>query len=311
MDIPILHQLDYDMIAEAIRTYGVVFIDNFYTETECEHLMQETLSCFENLGSGIDQHKITETWKSYNLPPQTRSGLFQNYMGHIPPVWQVRKNKLYEKLFQELYYRLGVISDPNDELLVSIDGINVKPNIPPYQKTTTKDWAHVDQTKSNQVYECIQSSLSLTYTSAGFRCSPKSHLLYNKIIDHDNTSNWYKFTEEDIKKIKPQVEAIGGQWQIICPSVKGRLTLWLSTLIHSAAFQSIDDKDKQWHHPYDGWRCVYYLCFRPLQEFTENQIKKYRKYIENKRCMNHWSRKVFPKDHSMLENLIIILLYGK
>ena len=41
-----------------------------------------------------------------NLPPQTRSGMFQSMIGHINSVNRVRENTQYKQVFREMYSRI-------------------------------------------------------------------------------------------------------------------------------------------------------------------------------------------------------------
>ncbi len=52
----------------------------------------------------------------------------------------------------------------------SMDGINVRPHMAPYQNG--KDWAHIDQTIPNNPFLCVQGQVILSDTSACFRASP-------------------------------------------------------------------------------------------------------------------------------------------
>ena len=48
---------------------------------------------------------------------------------------------------------------------------------------TKGDWANIDQTDDlDNPYKCIQGQMVLSNTSAGFKASPKSHLLFKEFL---------------------------------------------------------------------------------------------------------------------------------
>jgi hypothetical protein len=275
---------------------GVVVINDVFMTKECNTYMNSIIDDFANLGTGIDKNNIAETWTTYNLPPQTRPGLFQALMSNTETVWTVRSHPNVKKIFTSLYSNL--CNEEVDDFIVSGDGINIKPGfIGPFMKENTKDWAHVDQTVPNDIYKCIQGQAVLTNTSASFVASPKSHLIFDKMltkIEHDPKSNWVKFADEDIEKVKKMVLDIGGSWQIPIMAKRGSFIVWASSVIHSARLQCESiiptAKDK-----YRGWRGVIYVCYRPKQEFSSAEIKRRKKVFDENRVTNHWGTKMFGK----------------
>merc|ERR1712014_481434 len=170
--------------------------------------------------------------------------MFQAIISGPKPVWEMRKSEKLQKLFQNMYFHIRKDEEcynddwksPEDvELISGIDGVNFQPS----QVGTVRwngrnvnldridgnDWAHCDQTTPrDEPFKCIQGSLCLSETTAGFRCSPKSHLIYEKLlkklkIDEKDDSNWLRFSdrfrETDVEKtVKKMVESVGGVWQI-------------------------------------------------------------------------------------------------
>lgn len=295
---------------------GLVVINDVFTDNECDNLMDGIITSFEQLGTGIDKNKL-ETWTTYNTPPQTRPGLFQSLVSNLKEVWTIRSHNNVRTIFEMLYS--DVRGKPIKDFMVSGDGINIRPNINPIHKSTSNDWPHVDQTIRNDVYRCIQGQAVLTNTTASFVASPKSHLIFDKLldklkIDENDKSNWLKFDKIQTKIANLMIKELKGQWQIPILSKKGSFIVWSSTLIHSAKLQdkielpSLTDK-------YLGWRGVVYVCYRPTSEFTSKEIKKRIDVYENNRTTNHWGTKMFPKTpggrylyidkrHSVIEEMI-------
>ena len=283
----------FDKLLVNIKRDGLVVVTNVFDVDECDNLVNDIVAVFENLGTGIDRNKIEKTWTPYNLPPQTRAGLFQALMSNLEPVWQIRSNRKIGKIFRKFYSDFR--GEPQRDFIVTGDGINVKPNnVGPYDKGN--DWAHIDQTCYDDVYQCVQGQAVLTNTSACLVASPKSHLLYDYIRSkfglEEMDSNWFRIPEASISSIKKKLEKIGGQYQIPILALKGSCIFWLSSLIHAARLQLGPEKSIQ--NEWDGWRCVVYVCYRPLSEFTHRQLNTRINAYKNNRTTNHWG-KLFSK----------------
>lgn len=316
------HQLADLNISDLIRDIkndGVVVIEDIYTKAECDEFMDQSLACFEKLGTGINfssqgPKNLYKTWTKSNLPRQTRFGLYQSVMGHIPPVWEIRQDPKIRKIFAQIYQnvRSDLGSDFSEEkLAVSIDGINIQPNnLGPLHKfdqydsdkIDPDDWAHLDQTVSNHPFQCLQGSVSLTNTTAGFRCSPKSHLLHDEILkmhgiseneSFETADNWLRLKKSLLPEIKRKIENLpGGKFQIPVITKPGSLILWFSSLLHSAVnktkYEQATSQDK-----YLGWRGVFYICHRPISDLSERQKLKMMENTKKNLNMNHWSDKTF------------------
>jgi len=82
---------DFDRkLVEMYKEDGLAVITDVFSEAECQASVDEILEYFEKLGTGIDRNRLKETWTNYNLPPQTRAGLFQALVSNIPAVWNLR-----------------------------------------------------------------------------------------------------------------------------------------------------------------------------------------------------------------------------
>ena len=296
---------------EIYKEYGVVVIEDVFKEEECNRLMEDIISSFEGLGTGINRND-PKTWGGYNAPPQTRPGLFQALMSHLPSIWDTRTDPRVYLPFSILYNNLR--EEEDIPLIPSIDGINVKCNSTPlFDINKSKDWPHLDQTerkredvefgsRDDNTFKCLQGQLVLTQTTASFRCSPRSHKVFNTVLDlagikMEDKSNWCKFNIEDeelINRIKDVViNQAKGVYQMPIYVNKGSFIIWSSSLIHSAKLSDrIEDPSPD---PFLGWRGVLYISYRPREEFTPSQINKIKKYILENRVMNHWNTHVFSK----------------
>ena len=289
------------------REYGMCLILNVVKKEKCREIASEIVTSFESLETGLD-HTQPETWIPYNLPPQTKPGLYQATMSHLPCIWEMRCSKKLRRIYEVLYSDLR--GREITSLVPSIDGINIHPNVVPNKRP---DWPHVDQTRGTSrgasggedIFKCVQGQLVLTKSTACFRCSPKSHHIHEFGLDLEgiepkDTSNWCKFQPEHYDELKEKIEELGGAWQIpILPPGKettapGSFIIWSSTLIHSAR-NSIRVEKPTLADPFAGWRMVLYITYRPAEEFTAAELKKIAGYIASNRVMNHWNKRVFQK----------------
>jgi len=299
--------LDHKNLFQDLQAYGVVVIENIYSKKHCDKLMDETIENFEKLNTGISKKNLKKTWKQRNLPPQTPFGSFPTVVTHMKPVWEVRNDEKIIKIVEEMYLRERQKTEPNIKnlpLTVSIDAINIQPNHLkkyeyPFDIKSDPDWEHMDHSTKNATFKCIQGQISLTNTTAGFRCSPKSHLVCDDILDlHKNIepeSNWCKIGYDNKEKVRKLVEEkAGGSYQIPIIVPAGSLILWYSSVVHSAVSKSRVEK-KTSKDRWLGWRGVYYLCYRPTDEFTEKQLETRKENIRNNRSMTHLSIETVPE----------------
>lgn len=298
MDYPIIDlkssQFEDELIT-SYQEYGVCVIKNVIDTNVCNNLMDDIVSSFEKLGTGIDRHK-SETWNINDLPIMTRTGMFQASMCNLPSIWKIKVDPNIVKIFEILYSKLKNTS----YLIVSNDGINIKhPGQTPYHNEKTKfkdDWAHIDQTITSDPFHCIQGQLVMTNTTAAFRCTPKSHLYLDDLLTKYNkqgdTSNWFKFNETTKKEIKEYLEEKGCKWQIPIYAPQGSFIVWSSGTIHSAKHADGPVQPKI-EDPWYGWRGVLYICYRPRTDHTSAEIVKKVDNIRQNRVMNHWGEKTF------------------
>lgn len=283
-------------LTRRFKADGLAVITDVFTKAQCDKFMGKIIDDFVELGTGIDIDNIEETWIAENLPPQTRAGLFQALMSNLQSVWDIRSNPNIRTIFETLYGNLK--GKKQKEFIVSGDGINIRPGfIGPYVKPNTKDWPHLDQTILGNMYKCIQGQAVLTNTSASFVASPKSHLIFDKLLKKlkiDNKTNWLKFTPEQVIIAKKLVKEIGGKWQIPILAPAGSFIVWASTTIHSAKLQDKCEMPKT-KDKYYSWRGIVYVCYRPQSEFSKSQLAKRVTVYKTNRTTNHWGTKMFSK----------------
>lgn len=279
---------------DLIKEYGVVVIKNVLSSNECSDNINDIVTEIETI-SDFKRSDI-RTWKTENLPQQVRPGMFHEVICNTPTINKLRFDPKIIKIFTTYYSQMKNKSYNDIDMIVSNDGINIKPGIiPPFDNGF--DWAHLDQTgEIDNPYKCIQGQIILSNTSACFKASPKSHLLFKEFVGDSMTptkvSGFLKFKPEMYFKMQKNLEAIGGAWQIKIPANKGDFIIWTSSTVHSASLQTKPEKPTKLD-PWNGWRCVVYICLRPRDEFTESELKKkYESYVEN-RVTNHWGTTIF------------------
>jgi hypothetical protein len=292
---------------ELFERDGFCVIQDVFLETECKNWIEAIFTFFESLGTGIDRTNVKETWLSENLP-QTRTGLFQAIVGNMQSVWDIRSHPNIQKIFQMIYSHLH--QKEITDFIVSNDGINFCPN--GVGRSDGKDWAHVDQTIRDMV--CVQGQAVLSNTSACFRASPGSHKIYNEILDFEkvpkeDVSNWHKI--EKTQDVRKMVESIGGQYQIPILAPSGSFIIWSSKTIHSARL-AIRVEEPSMEDIWLGLRAVVYVCYRPRDEFSKEEIARRANVVAENRTTNHAGVKIFAKKpgnfrvkyHPKIEELI-------
>ena len=218
-------------------------------------------------------------------------------MGHIPPVWEKRMDPKIVEIFRYLYSEIR--GEKDIKLVPSIDGINFSPNHGKVNPTE-RPWEHLDQSFYNDPYKCIQGSLAFSNTSAGFLCSPKSHLVHHKILKIEgvkskpfqNCNNWVMIKNENRETVKFEIEKAGGRYQLPIIVPAGSMILWFSSTLHSARGRLRIEENSPVDR-WNGWRGVYYLSYRPADEFRENEIENIKRNTNENLSMNHWSMKTF------------------
>ena len=225
-------------ITDALRRDGVVAINNVLDQQECSEHMTQLVDSLKIINPKLSARH----WNQKQLPAGPRDGLFQSLVGQLPAVWSIRTHPHVRDVFTAAYS--GLREESVDDFVVSADGINVQPPIGPYHDPD-HDWAHLDQTIRGEPFKCVQGQVVLTNTSACFRCSPRSHIIYDELLDAarspaHNTSNWCMFREGVRPTIQGYIEDAGGQYQIPVQVPQGSMILWLSSTVHSASCSNVE-----------------------------------------------------------------------
>ncbi len=284
---PNLNILD---VENALTEDGVVVIEDIYTQNESQRLFTGILSEMSNICP--DGIKGDVLWNDDFLPKQTRSGLFKNTFSNLHNVWEIRQNINIVNIYAKLYSLFRHTEYNENQLFVSGDAINIRSTTLPI--SNGKDWAHLDQRESNNLYKCIQGQVVLNNSSASFVCSPKSHLIFDDLItSYDKESKklndqWWLLNSKEITDAKSRLKNVNGHWQIPIEAKAGSLILWLSTTIHSARVQTIKHLKTE-ENPYNGWRGVVYVCYHPKIENPELIYQRYEAFIKNIGT-NHWGK---------------------
>ena len=108
-------------LCDAYKDYGVCVITNVVDGKQCDGIMDNIVTNFEKLGTGLDRND-KETWNNFNLPVMTRPGMFQATMCNLPIIWKTKMNPNVIKIFETLYAKFRGTT----KLVVSNDGINIK-----------------------------------------------------------------------------------------------------------------------------------------------------------------------------------------
>lgn len=182
------------------------------------------------------------------------------------------------------------------------------------QRTNARDWAHLDQSfrgwsdragssldvdeGEERAYLCVQGQVVLRSTSACLRASVGSHRYLEEVLRMKNVSEkdrtrWVKLGNDE-PRIKSFLEENGVEYQIPIFAPKGSVVLWLSSTIHSAmAPTTLFPLEED---PRSNGRLVFYVCYRPFDEFSKIQRKsRVRALLEN-RGTPHWGDQLVSKN---------------
>ena len=296
---------DEEQCRKTFIEYGVCVLENAFTEAFCDQKVDEIVSIFESFGTGVDRNNPA-TMSGYSVPIESKPGMFHGLVGNFPPVWEIRTAPIIKRVFATLYGR-------ECDYIVSSDGFTLTPNQAYPQPA---DWPHVDQTVLG-LLKCIQGQVALANTTASFICSPKSHNLHQEALRmYDATNRHGNFLrldsdEEKLNHLKKRHVGNGGTWQIPIQVRKGSVIFWASSLIHSARPTVVQEAPCP-SDPWKGWRCAIYVCLRPVDDLTDEEIRLRAASLMKNRQTNHWCSVVFPTrpgdratdKHPTMESLI-------
>ena len=291
---------DPGKLGAVLREWGVAVVKDVFDAAECRAVTEEMVRALEALSSGkFDRTRASDTWNPSVLPPMVRSGLVQALMGNLAAVSDLRADPRCETLFRLLYTELH--GEPVEEVVTSVDGVNIRPPVEPLHDDRTEDWPHVDVSRKGRMYECVQGQVVLNPTSAAFRCSPKSHLVYEALLGpecggHEQDGDWTRLQRSYADKFAAMVTAVGGKYQVPVHAPAGSMIFWLSSTLHSAQVQRrtaapfvYDPAD-----PLKNWRAVVYVCHVPRRSVDDRHIYGLHYAAAHNRSTNHNGRRLFP-----------------
>ena len=207
--------LDYDEVTSFIKENGYVVINNLFSKTYCDSLVERTINAFQTISPNLD-HRDPKKWNNVDLPPQIRTGMYQSLISNINPVREVRENENYKRIFSEIYSRIKTSYNKGDDLISSIDGINFKPNVKsPYYKNTDKRSGSEIKLKGMTSINAYKVKLYYQIYAC-FVCSPKSHKIHEEILnicevrENDSDDVWHKIKKDKYSKCKEAWKIIGG-----------------------------------------------------------------------------------------------------
>ncbi len=247
---------------------GYVVIKNILNSYEKENIFN-TFKTNINTVSPLFDLDNQNTLTIENTPLMFGKGMAVfNGFGQSDFMWKLRLNKNIKNIYEKIHN--------TKDLCVSLDGFSLFVS----GKQISKPWLHIDQNPKNNIYS-IQGAynfLPVNENDAGFILIPKSHILSQKIPDHnkdwivfDNQEEYYK---KSVKLIIPE----------------NCFILWNSKLIHSN--KGISDKKYQQLN-----RLTAYIAFLPKNlrstEILEKKIQAYKSNLST----SHWANKCEIKQY--------------
>jgi len=242
-----------EQIPKILGKYGMVVVTDVLTNDECDFHTSQIVQTVTKLSDGVD-HTDLSTWKDERLMPQVSPGVFNCGIGNSRAVWSVRLNPKVKQVYAQAY--------GTDDLISSVEMVNVKPPIEPFHDPTKNDWAHTDNHKLFD--RCVQGQVVLSDTTAGPLCSPKSHLVCAALVGFRRKHN-INSDPEAREEVKRMVESVDGKFQVPVIAPKGSVIMWLSSMLHSAKLMD-RPAESETFDGWKGWRCVVYLAYRPRSD---------------------------------------------
>lgn len=286
-------EFDIECICEDLRRDGIAIVRNVLSREECAAFAVDFVA--------------RNRFVLENMSP-VKPGQHKDLLCNDQALWRLRQDPRLKRLWQECYARLNGSAMP--EVLCSVDGVCIKSDLeaPYYDAKTSKDWAHLDQTRGC-AYDCIQGQLIFSESSACFRASPRSHKIWSRVLEimhvaPEDASHWCLISKraspEQLREIQALLESVGGEWQVPIAAPPGSLILWLSSVIHSAQASRAPSKARKRNadaalnlRELKLWRCVAYISFVQLQFLSWQQREARWHAIEHNLSLNHWCHKVW------------------
>lgn len=265
-----------------LKEFGYVVIEDVITKEEANSLANDAIQWI--LDRYPDVTSEYKTWTPTNVPYIRANGVIQwGGLPHCPTAWRVRELMLP-------YYvdYLGT-----DDIITSLDGCTISP---PRRVRPLSDWAHLDGVEYD--IDVLQGQMVLSDTNASFVCTSTSNKYHteilNKYLPKDKPSGFLRFNDQQVEELK---QMFGPNWQVPIIVPAGSIILWDSRTIHSSRLQPQEDRIDGFYNPdnIDGWRVVFYCCYRRRSEHTRKSITNHIKATTNGFGTNHSGERKFPK----------------
>ncbi len=253
-----------------LSEHGYTVVKSVLTDTKCSEYTNNIWNFLKKGCDNIDKND-KGTWK-YKYWPQNKYGNFVYYIGHEQFMWNIRSNPKILEIFKEIHN--------TDELKTSFEGINmVKP------AEVTKGWnrnqyLYINHPANKSDFECIRGLLLLEDCDKGdhgLTVLDGSHKHYNSYI-----------TKNNVKRNSDYVKINDSSWYTkrLCTTrvdilgKKGDLILYNSKLASYMKSSNKKRKNKNRFH------VSIKLSFRPMNEFTGNQLERRQEYYEKLEMTN-------------------------
>lgn len=256
-------------------------------EAEVTALHNGFWAYLEKLGTGIDRKDPT-TWDPLSSWPDQVHGIIKSFgVGHTEFMWRGRTNTKILKAWELAY--------GTKKLITSYDGACYYPAHRAFRHKEKKTawWFHIDQSPKRRPFECWQSIVQLTDTTApnsgGFVCIPQTHrvnfasIYPEEVTEASLSKNWFK-----IPRASPTVHA-GKAIAVGVPG--GSVVFWDSRLVHANSPPPSALLE----------RVVLYICMKPASSLDGKRSihTKRVNYFRNNRTTSHWPDKVTVNSDSV------------
>lgn len=271
--------VEYDpaAVVRTLRQYGCVRVDGVFADEVCDSVVEGFAQFMEGLGTGFVRDMDWDEARDL-LPPQTRHGLFQALTSNISELRTLQQSPRLRAIFEAAY--------GTDKLVVSADGINWAP-----PTTRGPRWDHLDQSRPGPVD--LQCVVNLATTDAGTVVWPRSHTYFEELLKRiPKKKGFLMLRGDDLRTAQALARDTPGAAEgVVIPSVKGSVTIWLSSVIHAGA------------EPTTAWRAAAYVTYRPCipdpspfgRPFTKRERTSRARAARERRHTNHTAGKLVAK----------------
>eukprot|EP00049_Salpingoeca_infusionum_P008268 m.134795 g.134795 ORF g.134795 m.134795 type:complete len:506 (+) comp13965_c0_seq5:77-1594(+) len=296
-------------IGNALRDDGVVVLTDVFSTELCNEVIQGFADGLHTINPAIQTNGSDVGFDANNMPPGGFVGMIQSLASNFPAIWKIRGHEHWRKIFKAAYKPFRPEGTDLDAMFTSIDGEVLRPPKAPFATAKTADWAHFDQTRSDDTFHCVQGQAVLTDASdkctACFRCTRGSHSKFREILHATGgqlglEGDWHKLKPEDYK-VAQGIVPYPDEFQAPIHTPKGSVILWTSTTLHSSINPTqpltrphdMQTPDGKWRL----WRCVIFVCYRLRSDVDdpETHTKRLITAYQHNRVTNHWGSWLFPK----------------